>query len=178
MKGVISMSGKRIYSNELKLEIVKRYQEGNVGLNALAEEYHVNRCDIQKWKAAYAEHGIEGLTAKHGTYTGDFKVAVVEYMHNTGTSMRQTAAHFNIPTLKSVSDWERIYYEQGKEALYIERRGRASKMGTNKSKKPKKDLTANEDLLAEVQRLRMENQYLKKLNALVQERERSEKKTK
>lgn len=36
----------------------------------------------------------------------------------------------------------------------------------------------NEDLLAEVQRLRMENEYLKKLNALVQEREKSEKKTK
>ena len=93
------------------------------------EEYHVNKADIQKWKAAYAEHGIKGLTTKNGTYTGDFKVAVVEYMHNTGTSMRQTAALFNIPTLKSVSDWERIYYKEGKEALYEERRGRASKMG-------------------------------------------------
>lgn len=78
---------------------------------------------------------IEGLTAKNGTYTGDFKVAVVEYMHNTRTSMRQTAAHFNIPIFKSVSGWERSYYEEGKEALYEERRGRASKMGMKKAKK-------------------------------------------
>jgi len=35
-----------------------------------------------------------------------------------------------------------------------------------------------EDLIAEVQRLRMENEYLKKLNALVQERVKSVKKTK
>ena len=42
----------------------------------------------------------------------------------------------------------------------------------------KKNTDKNEDLLAEVQRLRMENEYLKKLNALVQEREKSEKKTK
>ena len=38
------------------------------------------------------------------------------------------------------------------------------------SKKNKKNVNENEDLLEEVQRLRMENEYLKKLNALVQER--------
>lgn len=35
-------------------------------------------------------------------------------MHNTGASLRQTAAHFNIPSKESVSKWERIYYEEGK----------------------------------------------------------------
>jgi transposase len=178
MKGVISMSGRKIYSNELKLEIVQRYLKGDISLKDLAEKYHVGKSDIQKWKAAYIEHGIAGLTTTHGTYTGDFKVAVVEYMHTTGASMRQTAAHFNIPSMKSVNDWERIYYEEGKEALYEERRGRAHKMGTKKPRKPKNDVQTNEDLLAEVQRLRMENEYLKKLNALVQEREKSGKKTK
>lgn len=47
-------------------------------------------------------------------------------------------------------------------------------MKIKKPRKPKK----NEDLLAEVQRLRMENEYLKKLNALIQEREKLEKPTK
>lgn len=178
MKGVISMSGKKMYSTKLKLEVVQRYLKGDIGLKTLAEQYHVNRSDIQKWKAAYAEHGVEGLCKTHGTYTGDFKVAVVEYMHTTGASMRQTAAHFNIPSMRTVSDWERIYYEEGKEALFEERRGRASKMGTKHPRKNKKTIQENEDLLAEVQRLRMENEYLKKLNALVQEREKSEKKTK
>lgn len=178
MKGVISMSGKKMYSTKLKLEVVQRYLKGDIGLKTLAEQYHVNRSDIQKWKAAYAEYGVEGLCKTHGTYTGDFKVAVVEYMHTTGASMRQTAAHFNIPSMRTVSDWERIYYEEGKEALFEERRGRASKMGTKHPRKNKKTIQENEDLLAEVQRLRMENEYLKKLNALVQEREKSEKKTK
>mgnify|MGYP002624559506 CR=1 FL=1 len=73
---------------------------------------------------------------------------------------------------------ERIYYEEGKEALFQERRGRASKMGTKRPRKNKKTIQENADLLAEVQRLRMENEYLKKLNALVQEREKSEKKIK
>jgi len=52
------------------------------------------------------------------------------------------------------------------------------KLTFTKSSKPKKNVNENEDLLAEVQRLRMENEYLKKLNALVLEREKSEQKKK
>lgn len=49
------------------------------------------------------------------------------------------------------------------------------------SSKPKKKKISNEneeDLIEEVQRLRMENEYLKKLNALVQERIKRENKKK
>lgn len=164
-----------MYSTELKLEIVQKYLQGNIGAKQLAEKYHIgSKADIQKWVAAYRENGISGLCTTHGTYTGDFKISVIEYMHNTGASIRQIAAHFNIPSPQSISKWERIYYEQGKEALCEERRGRANKMRVKKPRKPKK----NEDLLAEIQQLRMENEYLKKLNALIQEREKLEKPTK
>ena len=169
---------KKKYSTELKLEVVQRYLQGNIGLKVLAKEYYVWPGDIQKWRDAYLAHGVEGLTTTHGTYTGDFKVTVVEYMHTTGASLRKTAAHFNIPSRESISKWERIYFEEGKEALYEERRGRASKMGIKRPRKNKNTIETNEDLLAEVQRLRMENEYLKKLNALIQEREKSEKSTK
>ena len=63
--------------------------------------------------------------------------------------------------------WERIYLEEGPEGLYIERRGRKS---TGRPKKLKPEV--EEDLIAEVQRLRAENAYLKKLRALVLEEER------
>ena len=48
------------------------------------------------------------------------------------------------------------------------------------SSKPrkKKSVNENENLLKEVQYLRMENEYLKKLNALVQERIKRENKKK
>lgn len=51
------------------------------------------------------------------------------------------------------------------------------KKDTDKSSK-KKNVEANQDLLAEVQRLRMENEYLKKLNALIQVEEKSQQKRK
>ena len=49
-----------------------------------------------------------------------------------------------------------------------ERRGRACKAnGSNKGRPPKLDKKAEEDLITENQRLRMEIEYLKKLSALV-----------
>jgi len=167
------MSRKK-YSTELKLEIVQRYLKGGISIKTLSEQYAVWMGDIQKWRDAYLEHGVNGLCTTHGTYTGDFKLSVINYMHTTGASIRKTAAHFNIPSYKSVSDWKKLYDELGVDALYIEHRGRASKMGKKRPRNNKPVHETNEDLLAEVQRLRMENEYLKKLNALIQEKEKAE----
>ena len=60
--------------------------------------------------------------------------------------------------------------------LYIERRGRGRGSKAREAKQLRPEV--EEDLLAEVQRLRAENAYLKKLNALVAERVRQEKKRK
>ena len=67
-----------------------------------------------------------------------------------------------------ITAWERIYLTEGPEGFTIERRGRGSK-GRPRKQLPKK---VEEDLLAEVQRLRAENAYLKNLQALVLENER------
>ena len=113
-------------------------------------------------------------------YTGEFKQKVVETMQQERLSYRETAREFEIPQGdKVVARWERIYLEEGPEGLYIERRGRAlAASGTKKGRPPKLDKKVEEDLISEVQRLRAENAYLKKLNALVSERVRQEKKRK
>lgn len=103
------MSGRKIYSTEFKLEIVERYLKRDIGIKKLAQEYHVSHGDIQKWRDAYQEHGVEGLSTTHRTYTGEFKVFVVEYMHNTGASIRKTAAHFNIPSFATAHAFRDIW---------------------------------------------------------------------
>ena len=86
---------------------------------------------------------------------------------------------FGVQSKTQVARWERIYLEEGKEALLLERRGRAcAASGTQKGRKPKLDKQVEEDLIAENQRLRMEIDYLKKLRALVLEEERQNKKNK
>lgn len=111
-------------------------------------------------------------------YTGEFKQKVVEHMRKNHLSFAETDRIFELPDKRSAS-WERIYLEEGAEGLYVERRGRASSIdGVRKGRPPKLDKKIEEDLIAENQRLRMENDYLKKLNALVQERQLQEKKRK
>ena len=170
---------KKKYSTELKLEIVKKYLEGNIGLKQLAEEYNLStKADIQKWLAAYEHHGVQGLNTVNYTYAGNFKVYVVEYMQRTGASIRKTAAYFNIPSPPTVASWQRIYNTEGKEALCEERRGKDKKMKAINKKKTQQNLKNNEDILEELNRLRMENEYLKKLNALIQEQDKSQNTTK
>lgn len=167
------------HSLELKFEIVQYYLTGKVSFNDAAKKHHVSKSDVQKWVSAYRNHGLEGLSVTNGTYSGDFKLSVIAYMHRTGSSARQTAAYFNIPSYTTVCKWERIYLEEGADALFKERRGRGSHMiKTDKDKKTKLKKETEEDLIAEVQRLRMENEYLKKLNALIQSKEKSATKTK
>ena len=107
-------------------------------------------------------------------YTGEFKQEVVETMQREKLSHKEVARLYGITAHDRVASWERIYLEEGPEGLYIERRGRGSKGSPPKKLKPE----VEEDLLAEVQRLRAENAYLKKLNALVAERVRQERKQK
>ena len=107
-------------------------------------------------------------------YTGEFKQEVIETMQREKLSYRETARLYEINDHKRVMAWERIYLEEGAEGLYIDHRGQGSKGRPPKQLKPE----VEEDLLAEVQRLRAENDYLKKLNALVAERVRQEKKRK
>lgn len=107
-------------------------------------------------------------------YDGAFKKQIVEEMREKGLSYREIARQYEMRGAHSVADWERIYLEEGPDGLFIERRGRGSKGWPPKKLK----LEVEEDLLAEVQRLRAENAYLKELNALVAERVRQEKKQK
>ena len=126
--------------------------------------------------------------SKRGTiqqkYSAEFKIGVIMDMREHRMGYRETVRKYWDVTKgqehnyhKQVQRWERIYLEEGAEGLMKERRGRAcSTSGTRKGRPPKLDKKVEEDLIAENQRLRMEIEYLKKLDALVQKRLQEERK--
>ena len=104
-------------------------------------------------------------------YTPEFKIMVVETMSQEKLSYTETAQRFKVNSHSRIQEWERIYLTYGSEGFQVERRGRSSK-----DRRPKLDRQVEEDLIAEVQRLRAEVAYLKNLQALVLEDERKARK--
>ena len=100
-------------------------------------------------------------------YTPEFKKLVIETMQEEELSYSETCRRFDVNSRDQIKSWERIYLEEGPEGFAVERRGRGN---TGRPKQLPKQV--EEDLLAEVQRLRAENDYLKNLQALVLEDER------
>ena len=109
---------------------------------------------------------------KNKVYSAEFKIGVIMDMREHHLGYSETVRKYWDINLgqehnyhKQVQRWERIYLEEGAEGLMKERRGKFC--GSKKGRPPKLDKKTEEDLIAENQRLRMENAYLKKLSALV-----------
>lgn len=164
------------YSYEQRMEAVLNVVEKHMSYRSAGKLLGCDKSSVFRWVKRYELFGVEGLMLKHGKYTGELKQHVVEYMHENHLSISETAELFGIPTDGTIGKWKRIYYEEGPQALYRDNHGRKKHMAPNQTKDDKLDnkveliKEAKEDLIAEIQRLRMENAYLKKLNALVQER--------
>ena len=108
---------------------------------------------------------------KNKVYSAEFKINVIMDMREHHLGYCETAMKYDLinksegGAINTLKRWERIYLEEGAEGLMKERRGKS--YGSKKGRPPKLDKKTEEDLIAENQRLRMENAYLKKLSALV-----------
>jgi len=134
------------------------------------------RSAIRRWIEQYTRYGVNGFKLRNGRYDGTFKLQVVRYYLEKGVSLNQTASYFKIPTEGIISTWIRAYERLGAEGLSNKPRGRKKLPMTKKIKK--KDtlpIDPASQKLAEMQKeldyLRAENAFLKKLRALVQQEE-------
>jgi hypothetical protein len=121
---------------------------------------------VKRSVGLYREHGPAAFVREHRTYTREQKLEVLNYMHSHHLSCQETGIKLGISGSATVWEWERRYVENGISGLEPKKKGRRPK-----GQKPKPPLTPLEQLLAE-------NEYLKKLNALVAEREAREKRGK
>ena len=124
--------------------------------------------------------GKKGIKRK--TYSPEFKLSVIMDMRENNLSYRETMRkylpHTDPRHMDIIQRWERIYLEEGFEGLAIERRGRATKMDNPKKGRPKKKVKIEKGSPNELEQLRervyyleAENEYLKKLDALIREEE-------
>ena len=165
------------YTEQFKLQVVQDYLSRDEGYRLLSQRHTLDRGTLREWVAAYEHHGIAGLKAKRVRYTAAFKLSVLQHMHDEGLSLRQAAAQFNIRGYGVIANWQRRYDAGGAQALSPRpnrSRQPMQKPPSPPSPEPRKDEErTREELIDEVNYLRAEVAYLKKLDALVQAKKRA-----
>lgn len=167
------------FSSDEKLQAVIRYQNGSESLKAIANSIGIHHSVFSNWIRQFEYHGEDAFKKGYTSYSAQDKLDVLNYMNEHGTSVRETAAAFNIASHSTILSWQGSLELHGIDALQPKKKGRPSmKKGSKEQKNQTLIEGSVQALQAEVERLRMENAYLKKLNALVQNKEKSPNKTK
>jgi len=159
------------YSEQFKLAVVQQHVSGRSGYKAIGREYGVDFATVRRWVKWFQAHGMDGLKKRSACYTAQFKLSVLQAIWDNELSYHQASTQFNIRSPGSIGTWERAYQRHGIDGLQPRPRGRPKAMTTPKNKPAppvENDKRTREDLLAELDDLRMENAYLKKLRALIQ----------
>ena len=162
------------YSIKQKEAVVRSILRGRASCTGAAREMGCRKSAIERWLEQYKQNGVKGFTFRNGSYDGRFKLQVVQYYLKKRLSLNQTASHFKIPNESAIVRWLKTYERCGATGLWKETRGRKK---STMIKKPGKKVKASSDseteklvkLQQEVEYLRAENAFLKKLEALVQQ---------
>jgi transposase len=161
------------YDERFKLSVLQQYLDGEGGYVALAHQHGLAHSLVRRWVERVRAHGTEAFRKKFSHYGAEFKLLVLRHMWENELSYGQTAVQFDIRNPGILGVWERSFHSGGLDALKPRPRGRPAAMAvpTAKPDTPSDDeKRSREELLAELDYLRMENAYLKKLQALVQAR--------
>ena len=155
---------KKEFSLEEKLEAISLVFQGE-SARSVSDRLHLGHHLLYEWLEAYKSKGTLGLKPKRkgrNRLRYEEKCRIVrEYQENDLTLFR-LSVKYNISS-SLLSNWVRLVEEGGFEALLPKKRG---------PRLPKEEYEKeNERLRKENERLRLENLLLKKVRAIVEERE-------
>lgn len=161
------------YSVQFKATAINAYLNGDDGFRKIARRYSIDCSLLRRWVAAHQVCGTASPRPEGHYFSSAFKLSVVQCLLKEGLSHRQAAARFGLGQSSQVGIWEHQYYSGGLAHLSPSKRKKAVAM----PKKPAAlqdpvpaddDLKSREQLKAELEYLRMENAYLKKLEEVTQ----------
>jgi len=104
------------FSTNEKIEAVMRYQKGSESLKTIAKSIGLHHSVFSNWIRQYEHHGEEAFNKDYTSYPTQFKLDVLNYMNEYGTSVRETAAIFNIASLSTILSWQRSLELHGMDA--------------------------------------------------------------
>ena len=159
-------------TNKQKIEIYERKLKGET-LKSLALEFNMNIHTLEYLVRLLNKHGYHILrNNKNKYYSRELKKIAINRILIGKESMNFVAIDIGLPSRSILHNWIKKYKENCYNVIE-KKKGRKPKAMT-KIKKSKKTLTKKDkikELEEKILYLEAENEYLKKLNALVQEEE-------
>ncbi len=160
------------HDHEERVMAIKKVFEEGWSIRAAARLNNVNHRQVSFWLSTYEKYGNLCPVRKYGSYSADFKRKVVSDIVRNSLTLQQAALKYGLPCASAVRTWRERYYKYG-DAGYIVKMSSVRKPDMSEKKKDR-NKTGNvaelTSLRKEVEYLRAENAYLKKLQALVMER--------
>ena len=163
---------KKDFSLEEKLAVIKLVEQGK-SARSVSRELHLNRNNLYEWLAAYNDMGIRGLQPKRKKKSRvpyEEKCKIIHEYQESELTLYQLSGKYGVSST-ILGNWVRLVEDNGFEALMPKKS--VPKTGMKRMKRlPKEECEKeNERLRKENERLRLENLLLKKVKALVEERE-------
>ncbi|MFY0518876.1 IS3 family transposase [Lysinibacillus sphaericus] len=151
-------------SVEQRIQAVQRYLNGDESMSGIAKDIGVTDRVVSDWIRRYQKNGVEAFLKSYTKYSADYKMNVLNYMNETGTSSIDTAALFNISSPGMIRNWKLKFEVGGYDALVSKKKGRPSmKKETKRTTKSTPAEGSVEALEARIRQLEMENAYFKKV---------------
>ncbi|MGG1658027.1 IS3 family transposase [Brevibacillus sp. NRS-1366] len=147
-----------------KLSAVQRYLDGAGSFESIAVSIGTTDSVVRNWVMQYEHNGVEAFRKSYTSYSAHFKLDVLNYMNDFGTSPNETAAIFQITSPALIRKWRIQFHSLGIDALLPKKKGRPTMKKETKKVPPVEGSV--EALQEEVERLRMENAYPKKVECL------------
>jgi len=175
VEGLQEIHKNTCYSSELKQQAVTDYLSGEGSLFDICNKYDISSHSVlQKWIKKYNSHEQfksqnaqgEKIMTKGRNTTFEEKTTIVAFCIANNDNYKMTSEKFHV-SYQQVYTWVKKYREQGTDTL-IDRRGK--RKNPEFLSETEKNVAQFKLLEAENKRLKMENDFLKKLNEVERRR--------
>ena len=160
-------------TKEDKIKIIELHNLG-YGSRRIAKQISIETSTVKRLVAKYKIHGECVTEVKHikRKFSVEYKLEVIQRIENGETE--NSIANELLLNHGLIRSWVKKYKELGYNGLIEKPKGRPKIMNPEKNKKENNTEDEKDKKIAELERrnkqLQMENDLLKKLDALVQER--------
>ena len=100
---------------EEKVEIVRRYLKGEIGINEASRKMSVNKETIRQWIANYEVEGVEAFLSnkRKRNYDAELKEKAVREYLSGGSSLLAVSKKYGLHSTCQLRDWIKVYNAHG-----------------------------------------------------------------